>query len=356
MLIYFQDYLDKLVDKRTKEKTKTPITLKLDVVGFSRGAASARMFASKLEWLINQDYSKTREASLPFLDPIYQSESDSTQTMKWKYGLNNLCGINIQFNYLGLWDTVPAYGFGGLDDDTQLSKDHYSLQISKKWNKVAQAVALNEHRSGFPVRSIFNNQAEANTKNGTNRIERGFLGAHSDIGGGYAEGNLSNASLMWIINEGRKAGVKFNENKITSNNYRTVQIPMVHDSVGSIAKIEQFRPSRDFMWAKDDAKGISQFANIPHLGLTWEGTKTFENPRAGNKFSEMKKLSERYVAPCKTKFCSQARASIHNQYMALKASNNNTLLYNSSNPNERIQIDKYLKWLNDHYGLNLKSK
>ena len=48
---------------------------------------------------------------------------------------------------------------------------HSSLQISSKWRRVAQAVALNEHRSGFPVRSIFNNQSDANAKNGTNRIE-----------------------------------------------------------------------------------------------------------------------------------------------------------------------------------------
>ena len=352
MLIYFQDYLDKLMDKRAREKIKATTILKLDVIGFSRGAASARMFASKLEWLISQDYSKTPITSLPWLDPTYQSTY--VVGRRWKYGLNNLCGINIQFNYLGLWDTVPAYGFGGLDDDTQLSKDHYSLQISKKWNKVAQAVALNEHRSGFPVRSIFNNQSDANAKNGTNRIERGFLGAHSDIGGGYAEGNLSNVALMWIINEARKAGVHFNESTITKNNYNTVNAPTVHDSVGTLG-IEQFKPSRDLLWAKDNAKGISQFANIPHLGLTWKGTLDFENPRGGKKFSQIQQLSKDYSQTCTGSDC-YVKLNAISKYMQLKDPNNNTILYRSGDANQKIQIDKYLKWINDNYSLKLKSK
>ncbi|MET0071430.1 MAG: hypothetical protein ABW096_15445 [Candidatus Thiodiazotropha sp.] len=33
------------------------------------------------------------------------------------------------------------------------------------------------------------------TANSTTRIERGFIGAHSDIGGGYAEGDMSDVAF-----------------------------------------------------------------------------------------------------------------------------------------------------------------
>ncbi len=82
------------------------------------------------------------------------------------------------------------------------------MTIDSAWNRVVHAVAVNEHRSGFHVRSIFNAN---DNKNRSNRLERGFMGAHSDIGGGYAEGDLSDVSLMWIINEAKKAGIKFTE-------------------------------------------------------------------------------------------------------------------------------------------------
>jgi hypothetical protein len=51
MIGYLEQYLAK-VDKQYKGNKK-PITVYWDVVGFSRGATSARMFASKVERLIS---------------------------------------------------------------------------------------------------------------------------------------------------------------------------------------------------------------------------------------------------------------------------------------------------------------
>ena len=98
MLIYFQNYLDKLIEKRQSEKDTNQITLKLDVVGFSRGAASARMFASKLNWLLGQDYSQRIAGYLPVIPPpVLHPSYQGTNTVSTvcKYGINNLCGINI---------------------------------------------------------------------------------------------------------------------------------------------------------------------------------------------------------------------------------------------------------------------
>lgn len=159
---------------------------------------------------------------------------------------------------------------------------------------------------------------------------------------------------MWIINEASKAGVRFNQTTILKNNYNTVNAPTVHDSVGAM-DIPQFNPSRDFLWAKDDAKGVSQFNNIPHLGLTWKGTWDFENPRGGKKFSQIQQFSKAYSQPCTGSDCYGKQNALSN-YMKLKDPNNNTILYRSGDANQKIQIDKYLKWINGNYGLILKSK
>ncbi|MDI4498970.1 hypothetical protein E6P70_10170 [Moraxella nonliquefaciens] len=197
MLIYMSEYLDKVIAERKEKQTKSDTHITLDIVGFSRGAASARMFASKLENLLSKDYNNKHPFQLPLLSPQYQSTHG---TYRWKHGTNNLCGIKIKFNFMGLWDTVPSYGATITDDSKELAGKGYAITVSSKWNKVVHAVAVNEHRSGFAVRSIFNDQNQAKTyANSTNRIERGFLGAHSDIGGGYKSGDLSDLSLLWII-------------------------------------------------------------------------------------------------------------------------------------------------------------
>ncbi|MBT3017804.1 MAG: DUF2235 domain-containing protein [Candidatus Thiodiazotropha endolucinida] len=44
------------------------------------------------------------------------------------------------------------------------------------------------------------------TANSATRIERGFIGAHSDIGGSYAEGDLSDVAFMWMVRQAENAG------------------------------------------------------------------------------------------------------------------------------------------------------
>ena len=351
MLIYFSDYLDKVlaVDRKNKtDKERTKISL--DVIGFSRGAASARMFASRLEWLLNQDYSK----STIWLNPVYQS--NNTQGIKWKYSGAFLCqnGIDINFNYLGLWDTVSSLGPISIrNDEIELNDMNkgFSLKISNNWKSVVQAVAVNENRSGFAVRSIYTSSDDAklhNNKsiNGKFRLERGFLGAHSDIGGGYAEGDLSDVSLMWIIKEAEDtAGLKF----IVPNAYRTVTNPTVHDSVG-VKWFSEYDPAREFLWSTQSSKGVSQFADQSHLILDWSHSRAFENLQ--------------YASTHKTKFNRIWELSGKNYdkdaYLLLKKPDSSsdreqTILYDGTDPNERMQIKKYLKFINDAYNLSLST-
>ena len=186
-------FLDKFIGSDTGTST-----VDIDVVGFSRGAAEARVW-------INQLIGKMKKGA-------YTANGKTR------------C-VNLRFE--GLWDTVSHLGYLGGND----SKYDFSIPDAVKY--VASANALNEYRGGatnFNFRSIKSNAGQADS--GT-RIEKGFIGAHSDIGGGYGTGDLSDVALMWMIKQANNQGIKFN-NKAAENGWDTVSNPVLHDSSNNL--------------------------------------------------------------------------------------------------------------------------
>lgn len=140
----------------------------IDIIGFSRGAAQARDFAN----LVTASYQ----------DGYYRySSNDQSRCQR----------VNLRF--MGLWDTVLSEHVGS-----------YNLSIPDEFTHVAHAVALNEYRRLFPLESI----AGANPPDGKTRIERGFLGSHSDIGGSFAEGELAKVTLLWMVEQAKQADIR----------------------------------------------------------------------------------------------------------------------------------------------------
>jgi len=171
----------------------------IDVVGFSRGAAQAREFANRI-------VAKTVRHEGQLYYPYTNHRGDSA------------CQA-VKFRFMGLFDTVLSTNFSG---------EAYRLGIPEAFAHVAQAVALNEHRSdsltefgyrnpklhnmhwgGFPLESI----GASSDVLGRIRIEKGFVGAHADIGGGYpdAEQGLSRVALAWMVRQAELAGVNMKE-------------------------------------------------------------------------------------------------------------------------------------------------
>ncbi|MEG1697829.1 MAG: DUF2235 domain-containing protein [Acinetobacter sp.] len=273
MLVYFSDYVHRLIDEQNKKgKQATAQVIDIDTVGFSRGAASARLFASKLEELTSKTINPNDPKAL--LKPAYQSFG--VESVLWDKDLKckmEAAKISLNFRFIGLWDTVPALGLDPNDDMNQYKSLGMSVKISERFKNVAHAVAVNDHREGFMVRSIYGDSSEVSTKDdksykvnvGTKaqtntRIERGFMGAHSDVGGGYSDGDLSNVSLMWMIDQAKKAGIQFSDPLINKRQYNVVTDPIVHDSTGNKVTGDgrgnkvgpYFDPGRDFAWANDN--------------------------------------------------------------------------------------------------------
>ncbi|MEW8508969.1 MAG: DUF2235 domain-containing protein, partial [Candidatus Thiodiazotropha sp.] len=178
---------------------------RIDVVGFSRGAAMAREFANVILQM---------QADGEFDDPEY--------------------GQPFMIRFMGLFDSVST---NMVDGSASNSCNYlYDFTISDRIGYAAQAYALNEHRSLFDLDSI---DKHGGMGLSSNRIEQGFIGAHSDIGGGYNQnnqnvaqnGDLSDVSLQWMVNQAVRAGVEMSELSIE---HRTISNPMIHDSGGNL--------------------------------------------------------------------------------------------------------------------------
>ena len=100
----------------------------------------------------------------------------------------------VEIRCIGVWDTVGALGIPG----TRLFSQAYAFhetKLGKHVHHAYQALALDERRGNFqPAIWV----REANDPN--QRLEQmWFPGVHSNIGGGYEEHGLSDATLLWML-------------------------------------------------------------------------------------------------------------------------------------------------------------
>lgn len=108
--------------------------------------------------------------------------------------------------YMGLWDTVDAYGLpidvltDAIDKIVPLTMRDYRPYDEVK--KARHALALDDERGAFKPR-LWSEGAEATTCAQNISEERisqvWFAGMHSNIGGGYPEDSLSHVALEWIM-------------------------------------------------------------------------------------------------------------------------------------------------------------
>ncbi|MFA7666209.1 MAG: RHS repeat-associated core domain-containing protein [Burkholderiaceae bacterium] len=192
----------------------------VDVIGFSRGAAMARDFANQVA---------------AYDDSRWQAR-----------------GVCLNLRFLGLWDTVAQFGLSGS------ANRHWQLGIPSAVGAVFHAVALNEHRTLFPLELAV----------GPTVIERGFIGSHADVGGGNAEGDLSDISLAWMVEMGRRAGLPLT---LLNDTYLRVDAPILHD--------RDYDGGTDRLALRRDAGGtvasIDRMRSAPIGGMNWAQSQAF---------------------------------------------------------------------------------
>ena len=128
-----------------------------------------------------------------------------------------------EIEFLGLWDTVSAYGLP-IDEMTRgVSQWLWPLELpSKRFNRnrikrARHALSVDDERATF--HPVLWNENAANTKPaGTPRLTKDeqllqvwFVGVHANVGGGYPDDSLANVSLAWMLAEASQSGLRFKE-------------------------------------------------------------------------------------------------------------------------------------------------
>ncbi|WP_281280164.1 RHS repeat-associated core domain-containing protein [Panacagrimonas perspica] len=252
------------------------VQLNVDTIGFSRGAAQARVFTNLLTAFLNGedefvlDHSSGRRYDFSFGDPDFAR----------KYMQDSCIDVNLRF--MALFDTVPHYsanqfhleaaGISQDDDLRQLDLGVGAADDPNAMQYVAHAVAANEDRQGFHAISIHPHPLKGNTES---RMEMGFIGAHADIGGGYSEGDLPDVALMWMVKRAEVAGVSIDSGTtgvLHNNRWDRVTVPVLHDSKD--ARLF-FRDGRNFKYMNDvdeipQRRWYDNFEDLDAYGMDYE--------------------------------------------------------------------------------------
>lgn len=207
---------------------------KIYAFGFSRGAFTIRVVTglvlnqglanftseSELDKKARAAYRAYRQENFPgknlsYLFLYFRSLIDK----RFYQPLQRQVG-NIEF--LGLWDTVAAYGLP-VDEMTRgFSRWIFPLELpntefNPKILKARHALAIDDERATF--HPVLWNENDTNTKPaGPERttehetlLQVWFTGVHANVGGGYPDDSLANVSLSWILAEAQQAGLVFKD-------------------------------------------------------------------------------------------------------------------------------------------------
>lgn len=126
-----------------------------------------------------------------------------------------------EVRFLGLWDTVSAYGLPIKWMSDGISFWIWPLlplgqRLDKRVTRACHALALDDDRASF--HPVLWDEAEeqplvaedGKSRLGNERISQvWFAGAHSNVGGGYPDDSLAKVSLNWIQNEAKSCGLRF---------------------------------------------------------------------------------------------------------------------------------------------------
>ncbi len=173
-----------------------------------------------------------------------------------------------KIHFLGLWDTVDAYGLP-MDEMTRgidlwIWPLYFSDQnLNVKVERACHALSIDDERTTFhPV--LWNEAKEARVFRGTSK-DKGreapitnvqqerlsqvwFAGVHADVGGGYPDDGMAHVPLKWIMDEAESRELKFRLNFKADVRQELVEAAMplgaTHNSRSGFARYFRYGPRK----------------------------------------------------------------------------------------------------------------
>jgi uncharacterized protein (DUF2235 family) len=177
--------------------------------GFSRGAFTARSIAGMIRkcGILDRIHVEKYIEALK----LYHRDDvgpDDTPAKDFRRDFS-CCGSEpTPIQCVGVWDTVGALGIPirGLRGLTRQKYLFHDTELSGSVAFAFHALAIDEHRAPFEPTLWLEKPKPKQLV-----AQTWFAGVHSDIGGGYAESELSDLSLQWMLDNVVLAGLAFDE-------------------------------------------------------------------------------------------------------------------------------------------------
>lgn len=180
--------------------------------GFSRGAYTVRSLGGVLKLCgiprhgpagepLAEDENGRRAAVEEAVEKVYKIYGDEAarrerlargEIFRQRYGSDPTAPW-----FVGVWDTVRALGLPGTGDIFIWRHEFHDATLDPRVFRARQALAIDEARDAYAPH-LWDEASETEP----DRIRQvWFAGAHSDVGGGYADHGLADLTLAWMMQE-----------------------------------------------------------------------------------------------------------------------------------------------------------
>ncbi|WP_299439265.1 DUF2235 domain-containing protein [uncultured Aquimarina sp.] len=180
------------------------------IFGFSRGAYASRVLAGLIYVAGIIDVKDIpKEKRLKFIKKIFEAHKTKKTLENRRKDIFEITGKTInpddyKIEFMGLWDTVAALGVPKYDEEYYAPKNNYFDQLCNV-KKAVHALSINDNRSSIFTPVLLTQERMVSTcpevKPEEIANEVWFFGAHSDVGGGSRNTNISGVSLNWMIKQ-----------------------------------------------------------------------------------------------------------------------------------------------------------
>ena len=194
------------------------------IFGFSRGAYTARSlsgFISKCGVLIpgaplsiEQLYARYRRSGAPTINALIHGSKPTDLEERW---ITKYC-VPTKIKMVGVWDTVGSLG-SPIASVRKKVEEYRFLDTHLRLNNeyAFHALAIDENRKQFEptlwnkTSNIVPSPADPPERPLSQVEQRWFVGAHANVGGGYASDVLAQPPLEWLMGKAAAFGLRFRD-------------------------------------------------------------------------------------------------------------------------------------------------
>jgi uncharacterized protein (DUF2235 family) len=179
------------------------------VFGFSRGAYTARSAAGMIAGFgvptINLDNMTVKRIFSAYREADPTTKAALQATLNAAYAM-----IDVNIQMVGVWDTVGSLGIPGIFFNLLNQKRYGFLDTALHpcVGHACHALSIDERRAQFKP-TLWTNPDGSVRPNDAQLQQVWFPGAHSDVGGGYLQCQLSDVPLSWMMHKARENGLIF---------------------------------------------------------------------------------------------------------------------------------------------------